>query len=249
MRTISLYNLLLALANTIYAIDTWLWEQHRWLKDTVIARDIVDPLVLYVYWWVYDRYVDVFDYMDQATRLEQFVNGMVTGTLVDQVISAVFPSWVQFRSNPAAWISGYVQQIVAGLGTLLTDPWGWLASLLTSRILGFNILVANAQTWVLDRIEAAWPAFYYLRRDPAVTVWGWIQDRIPDLGQLGIDPLGWLRLNLGLLLGVPDSFFLDPFGYIFQAWLSRFEEGREADLLWLRNQGEHVLRYLLEGVW
>jgi len=183
----------------------------------------------------------------KAGHIHDFVQDLLSGWLLDDLIVQIFGEWRSFRRDPVYWIILKINQVWPDFYWWAQDPLYMLEFVLGDRWSFLKRIYDDPIGWVFYKIREIWPDFYWFVQDPAYMVSFWIMDRFPFLHGFFADPPGWLREKIAGFLNVPLDFFDDPWGWILYIVKQKLDEKHPYYLSWLRTWGESVLRYFYEG--
>ena len=185
---------------------------------------------------------------DPANEIHAFVQDMLSGWLLSELLTNLITNFASFKDDPVWWVIQRIRSFWPDFYWFAQDPVYmiefWLGEVWNEVKDAFDDPVA----WVYYKIRQIWPDFYWLVQDPAYMVSFWITDRFPFLRDFFDDPLWWFKSKLSDLLDVPMDFFDDPWGWLLYIVVSKLRENHSYYLNWLRTWGESVLRYFYEGV-
>ena len=137
--------------------------------------------------------------------------------------------------------------LIPGWRLLRDDPLAWILDKLGDAYPHSTLFFRNPGQWLLEQLALVAPGLLDLFQDAEAFILGIVQKAIAGLGDMMADPAAWLRTALSELLGVEDSFWLDPFGNILQYILRWIEEHLIEFAKWLYPIAEKIVRYFWEG--
>ena len=172
------------------------------------------------FWWLwfYCDYIATKLYQadDLIREIKRWVDGIVDGTVFEDMIDWVSREYKSLRYDPKGWVRRMFQSISHETWQILNVP----------------------AVWVLDRLEGNIHWFGTFRRDPITAVVGWLTSRYPWLSQFLLNTLYFIRDkvydSIGFMRDLRDnpqarvidwlaswyawirSFLIDPLGFIVE---------------------------------
>jgi len=197
-----------------------------------------------VLYWIRDafRTVDsiVYEIQTFARELQQF-NGVIP------LISKVWTQFNDIRNYPIRWVNDRIAELSSDLARIIKDPVGFVRDRVrdVSNDLG-KIIVAPAD-WVRDKITEIFSELPKINQNFLGYLRDIIKSHIPALGGLFDDVNYWVKERISIALGVPISFFEDPWGGFTQHLLNQVENYFDRYRPQIYRMGEYILYRLWEG--
>lgn len=237
------------LSTALFTLAGWLWQfsysyRDHWVLGYVVAG-ITDPSSDYLT----DAGRAVDNFSQRYESLADFAESLLTLWGLDDLLAELWTEWRILTTDPAYWTVTKVSAYWPDFYWFVQDPEYMIHYWLGEWWTAIEGVVARGGHWVFDRLVDYWPDFYWFAQDPSYMVEFWLASRSPSLGDLFADPVHWVKMRVGDALGVPMTYWDDPWGYTLWKVKGKLDERNVYYVSWLREFGESLLRYYFEGVW
>ena len=194
--------------------------------------------------WIGDRFKDfegVFNAVKKFTvKLEQ-ESGII------DLVNAVWSEFSSIRSDPVSYVKAKLDKISSVYKAIRDDAVGWVKERVKDADADLAAIINTGSGWIKDKLNIIFPELPKFANDPFGYVKGKLYDNVPFLSPLLTDPKLWVKYRLGDILGVPLSFFDDPWDYVTRRVLDAIEGYFDRYRTQVKRMGENILRRLWEG--
>lgn len=196
-------------------------------------------------WWIGDRVVD-FDKVFSAVR--DFAVKLEQQQGVKDLISAVWTEFNAIRTDPIGYIKGKLYSLSGHFKSIVDDAALWVKDRVRDADADLKAIIDTGAYWIKDKLSILYPELPKIATDPLGYVKGLIENNVPLCRYLFTDTSYWLKLRLSDILGLPMTFFYDPWGFITQKTIDMIESSFDRYRTQIYRLGEYILRRLWEGV-
>jgi hypothetical protein len=193
--------------------------------------------------------ISLYDFEQHWKAVRDFAKSLEDRWGLDNLIRGIWSEWFDFRANTRNWLSIKLSQLLSTWSELKSDAALWVRHRLQSFWSDAENLIRDPASWVRERLRSFWGEAETLIRDPRAWLAGKLQQHWPELYSFATDSTTWVKTKLAGFLGVPYSFWADPWGYMYDRFLTLLEQKAQAEKERLQRLGERLLRLLWEGVW
>lgn len=214
-----------------------------------IVGTYVTPFAIDCAQWLADSAQSVEEFRRRYHGVSDFIRDSLSGNLILDRLYELWEEFYELRTSPIYWIVGHLERAIPGFSRFASNPLRWLRDQMEDISPDLANLISNPVSW-----------FYYklvgLSRDlelAAFDRWQYVIGQIeivwPDLAEFSRDPRWFLQHHLAQWSGLPVWAFDDPVGYARQRVIQERDEALYNSKEWIKDAGEHLLRWIVEGEW
>jgi len=217
-------------------------------RDHWVGKTLIFPFTEYMGDRFEEAALSVWLASDRLASIHAFVQDLLDGWLLGDLLRNLVSNWDTFRDDPVYWAFQRIVDYWPDFYWFAQDP-AYMVSFWLGDTWGeLQAIARGGSLWVLDQLDAQWPDFYWFRQSPTWVMRCWFVDAWPQLDGLFTEPEYWLKDRLSDMWGVPLGFWDDPLGNIRAGLAVDLETLLHDQRDQLYRTGERLLRYFIEGV-
>jgi len=227
------------------------YEKFNDVKDTIYKTawvpNFLGDLFGGIAGYFHDWYYEVRNLRGELQKYTDFLNALLHTETINSLLTSVFQEWEAFKRSPYDYIVGKLDDHIPEFWKLRTDPKNWVLS----RIYEYDPAVwswlvhpaASLQLW----FDTKFPGLLRFFGDPVTEFIAWLKEK-------DYEAYNWLKYPVTMAkkwledeVGIPYSFWLDPWREGVRLLADGIEDHIEIVKPYLLRTGERLARYLWEG--
>jgi len=232
-------------------LDNWLDNVRRDIDDMLAGWKIDEVLKRFYWFWVY-FVQDVTGFIH--ARIKDWFGDwdwfrIDPPAFVNEMIKRWFHLWEDFRRDPTGFIHSRIREWFGRWDELRIDPTAFVHARIKDWFGLWDDFRFDPTAFVHRRILDWFPLWDELRHGPAAFVHNRIREWFGEWDNFRANPGAYILDKVEWAAGLPKGALSFMYDKAFDVVASSIEKYRDESARRIKNVGEHVLRYMMEGKW